>query len=907
MANDTAPNRTLGPGALPNRVLSVVDADGKELFEVEELRGREEMSRAFELSLRLRRLESAGKPPAGLLGMSLVLRWQIGSAVVRTVNGIFRDFARTSQRGRYRRYEANFVPSVWPLTQNRNCRIFQERTVPAILEEILRGQVAEFRLQRKDYDRRPQCVQYMESDFAFAQRLMEDEGIHFYFDHGRNSLLVIADASLANAAIAEPKQLRVLDTNGQTPETGGIYQLEVAEEAAVANVRVVDHCFQLENSRFEAIEPLAAANIPLGSPPSGSNVFFESYGAKADHIDVIGPEGKPRPDAAAAVGAAVKRLARLRAELMAGASKRLTATSDVWHVAPGFQFELVNASAKDDGAYLIVSIEHSYRLDENTGWVLSNQFDCLPIKTPYRPPLRTPKPTMGGLHVATVVGPANIGVWTDELGRVQLRFPWQSAMREQEQTCWVRLAQVWAGKKYGAVQSPRIGAEVLVEFLDDDPDQPVVVGSLYSESNSPPCKLPDGAAVTGIRSQTFVIPGVERRHNDFFFVDEPGKEELYLHAGRNAHFSAEQSMTHLVGWGSAPTGELDFLFGPSRSSTADFGARGEPGHVHKVKGVKRNSVWGHEIDVTVGTSSDFVIGGWAEAHVGAGVSLDIGLRTDLMVGLHVEVNIAPHIAVSVGKQVDVGTGTRYVNTAKSLTQVVGGDAIEKIAGNRMTVIDGFPVLNTVAQPSGNFHYVDVSSFKMCAVGPETGSVDANEFDAMEQLLEKSKYGAAAQFKELQSEDDMPGARGVKKSLLNKYATSLTTELGDIILASANVGAIDDDYSELGNVLFAGETIRLVADEVVYCVEEGAEFIEDNEGIELKKLIGIGGDFYRKRHQIHVRDAMELRTAAEAQIAATQASAMVKSAGAIAGVVVAGAAVAGSVVAATNADPAKWGL
>lgn len=907
-----------------NRFLTLTDPDGNQLFEIEEFTGREALSELFEFHLRMRRPAGAEGIANQWSGQPVVLRLRLEDGGERMVSGVFRHFVRSRRQGRHQYYSGVLVPTLWPITQNRRCRIFQDQTVPEILEELLRNYVVEFRYHRKDYDRHNHCVQYMESDFAFAQRIMEEEGIFHYFDHSRESRLVIADDSRGIPALAEPGKLRFNEAAGQAADGGRIRQLDFAEQFTVPSIRLVDYAFERTDPWLTAASS-TTPHAQTGALPSqdGIGEYLESLGATAHRFDEYGPNREPRPEVLDGIAKAMERLATTRGEAYAAARTRLIAESDYLHVAPGFRFELADAD-DDDGAYLITSVEHNYRRSEGVGWQIGNRFECLDIDTSYRPPLRTPRPRVSGMHSAIVVGPEGVPVWTDHYGRVQIRFFWKDSKSEtREHTSWVRVAQSWAGGRFGAVMIPRVGHEVLVEFLDGDPDRPVVVGSLYNAANPPPYDLPNEAGTTGFCSRTNTTNSSANDSSHLLFVDTAGKEQVHLHSQNHAHLSSEQSMVQTVGWGPGKSGDTSYISvgmtDGNTPSAADiinpikekiFGVgKWDAGLVQKVKGVNRRSLWGHEIDVTLGTSNDFVVGGWSQAHVGLGVSLDIGLVTNLTLGLHVDMRVAPLYSFAAGNQFHYVGGTSFTKSSKSMTTVVGGDYVEKISGKqRLTMMGGSVVQRLLSEPSGNFQVFDVAGFKAFAAGPEARTPDAVDISN----IAERQMEAMVCFREFQ------GGNGVPRKDLpiqnfeeviaqtnaefvpfrKKYGMELVSGFGDVTVGSVGDGA---------TLWLCADNINLVGKKIKMYATEDNNFQGQSVTRMYDSTFNMGGMMPAVRKDIHTTQGSLMRTACETQIAATQALGWKNALLAAPGIVVAGGALALSVVAAANHDPSSWGL
>lgn len=885
--------------------LTLCDDDGKERFQIVALSGREAVSELFSFQLQLRRPAEVPGDVA-LLGKPVEVRLRWGDNKSRSIFGVFRKFVRLGADRKYARFAGELVPRLWPITMNRSCRIFQDRTAPEIIQEVLRNYTIEFRLKRENYIRRNTCVQYMESDFAFALRLMEDEGIHYYFDHSRKGQLVVADNSATNPMLVEPSKLKFNETRGQFGDGGRIYWLKANERMTIPRLQLLDQCFEKKNPRIAA-----EAEVFSGKPDRGGKWgpnwgdYVESFGAVAHHFDAIGPNREDRSKDLEGIGKAVKQTAELRAGQRAAQFARTTADSDYLHVAPGYRFELVDADVEDNGNYLIVGVDHDYRLVDGGKWEIGNRLDCLRSETAFRPPLRATKPSIRGLHSAIVKGPTDATIWTDPFGRVQVRFFWED---DVEHTCWLRVAQSWAGDGFGALATPRVGHEVLIGFLHGDPDQPVVMKSLHNADNLPAFDPAEEPGTNGFYSQTNKSGATKNDSSHFLFVDAAGKEQVHLHAQNHAHISAEYAMVQTVGWGAGDTGALSYLSGSSQATAGNVwgdikqsifgGGSWQAGFVSKVKGVERHSVWGHEIDVTLGTSHDFVVGAWSRGNVGLGVALDVGFRTDVMIGFDVKLNIAPHYVFCFGNRFDYTTGERFISTAKDLLQVAGQDFVEKIGGDRITMMGNRLPIRRVRDSSGNHQSFDVAAFSLLERGPHKESPDGIVLSELEALRGDRQYKALGMsLIPLPWDIENPQIADALKSigeLRTKYGIQLIDSSGGILIGSSH---------PLAELWVVGDLIEFTSDQFnVY-----AESVNFGDRFLIHLADGQAGQLVDSASVRSNRMMVAANNEARQKLLTAQTTGKAKALAAVPGVAVAGVALAGSIVAAANVDPNQWGL
>jgi type VI secretion system secreted protein VgrG len=472
---------------------------------VQALRGREAVSEPFRYEVELESDDGA-LDLAGAVGKELAVAVERTGAGPRYVHGVVTRFAQEPAPVRAARYRAELRPRLWLLTLRAGCRIFQGRTVPQILDELFAGHAVRSALQAA-YEPRDFCVQYRESDFAFASRLMEDAGIAYYFEHAAGGhTLVLADDAQAFEPCPElpTARLRPAGTGAELDDAVTACTLEHA--ATTDRVQLDDYNFQT---------PSAA-------------LLASSAGDRDTHVAFDYPGGFDAQ-------AAGERVARRRWEERTADAARLAGTSTCRGFVAGHRFSLAGHGRDDANAAWVLRAV-SLRADQD-GY--ANEFEAFPAGTAFRPPRRTPRPVIAGTQTAVVVGRAGEEIWTDDHGRVKVRFHWDHAkckgedraeIKDEDRSCWVRVAQAWAGKGWGAMVLPRVGQEVVVSFLEGDPDRPLVTGCVYNAANITPYALPEKRTRSTFRSSS--SPG-DAVCSEISFEDSAGAEELYLLAGRD--------------------------------------------------------------------------------------------------------------------------------------------------------------------------------------------------------------------------------------------------------------------------------------------------------------------------------------------------------------------------------------
>jgi type VI secretion system secreted protein VgrG len=424
------------------------------------------------------------------------------------------------------------VPGMFMLSLRRNTRMFQEKTVPEILEAVLGeslgvyGRSAQLELEAT-YPRREYCLQYQESDLDFVQRLMEEEGIHYAFDHqGEVETLVLRDS---NNAFAMVETMRL--------------PIELQPNNLHARDREVVHAFLRRHTHaptsvvLREMDWTASSTVVEDEERStdAKGRDRESYEHGQGRSVTLWDYSQPRYAANDAARQKLVRLEAHAAETLVGHG-----VGRVIGFKPGMKFDLMGHSAIGfDGEYAITRVLHfsqpaEARLGTPAGGGVEdyhNVFECIPIAVPHRPKRRTPKPRIAGIQTAIVTGPSGEEIHTDEHGRIKVQFHWdRENPADDTSSCWVRCEQAWAHAGWGFTWIPRIGMEVVVHFRDGDPDRPLVTGCVYNGTNPTPYTLPDEKTKSTIKSNSSPGGGGS---NELRFEDKAGSEEIYGHAQKD--------------------------------------------------------------------------------------------------------------------------------------------------------------------------------------------------------------------------------------------------------------------------------------------------------------------------------------------------------------------------------------
>jgi len=506
--------------------MQIKTASGDTELVLHRYQGSESISAPFEFRVGMLS-ENAQIDIKGMLQTSATISLITGDGTTRYINGVWREIRHVEVgQENLSVYEGILVPSLWFLTLTSDCRIFQNMTVPDIVSKVLKGSgVTDFRLSlQKTYPEREYCVQYRETNLNFVSRLLEDEGIFYFFEHKESAhTLVLADDP---AAVEEcPGQATAYFSLHQKSwdEEDGVTALEPCASVYTGKISLTDYNFET---------PRTALLVSIGNDD-------EVYDYPGDYTE--------RSDG--------ERISRIRLEEKEVFQSRVTGGSRCRLFVPGYRFKLQEHFRDDANVdYTLVSIQHSAsdvsyfaasKADEPFSF--ANTFDAIPRATPFRPARSTPKPLIQGVQTALVVGKSGEEIWVDSYGRVKVQFYWDRlGQKDEKSSCWVRVSQIWAGKNWGWVSLPRIGQEVIVDFLEGDPDRPIITGRVYNADQQTPYALPDNQTQTGIKTRSSKGGGSDNC-NEIRFEDKKDSEELYVHAEKDMNTSVEHDDGQTVG------------------------------------------------------------------------------------------------------------------------------------------------------------------------------------------------------------------------------------------------------------------------------------------------------------------------------------------------------------------------
>jgi type VI secretion system secreted protein VgrG len=627
--------------------LIAVSVDGLQEDEVllQGLTGVEGLSRLFTFHLDLLSQEDS-IDFTKVLGKKVVVT--IATAKPNTpryINGYVSRFAQSGFDATFYHYQMEVVPWFWFLTRQTDCRIFQAKSVPEIVTEIFdqqkdKSHTADYKMNVNagDYDELEYCVQYRETTFNFVSRLLEHEGIFYYFEHTQDGhTLVVCDNSASLPACPVSPTVPYDPSAGTSFGSGEhISDIHAKREFRTGQYTSTDYNFETPSTNLKATEQTVIK--------VGGNDPYEIFDYPGVHTTL--DQGQDT--------------SKTRMEEHEAAHHIIVGSGRVRDFAPGKTFTLGTHYRSDmNSSYLITEVRHSASeggiyfsnsgADENS----SIQFQCIPASIPYRPPRVTPKPFVQGPQPALVVGKANEEIWVDSYGRVIVQFYWDRYGQQNENSsCWIRVSQPWAGGNWGAMWIPRIGQEVLVSFLEGDPDRPVITGRVYNANQMPPYTLPDYQTRSTFMSRSSKGGGASN-YNELRFEDLKGQEQIFVNAEMDMDLRVEKDSREFIG----ANRHLIVTTNQVEQIQTDKHVHVEGSHYEKIDTNMSLNVGGNQMESVTGNKSLNVTGDQKESVTG-NVSLSVtGNQSESVTG-----NVS--LSVTGGKMDSITMG--YMMSALSI-------------------------------------------------------------------------------------------------------------------------------------------------------------------------------------------------------------------------------------------------
>lgn len=576
----------------------------------------------------------------------------------RYFHGIIRSFKHTGMNGRFHIYETELVPSLWLLSIKHNCRIFQDMKLQDIVGKILQesgitSDLYEFRLAQEDIFNKFN-VQYNETDLHFISRLLEKEGIFYFFEHYEDKhVLVFCDTDAYYQ-----------DIKGDTSIPFNSGGLASANKISISSFDYSDRMRPgvLTHTNYNFKTPSMKLETDFKSEYNNTDEPFEVY-------TYPGSYGKTeRGD----------RLAKIRLETMAALKEKGRGVSNCVLLTCGATFELIGHDVQEfNQEYFLFGVTHGGSQpgalkelapeDATPGY--SNAFMVIPSSVTYRPELRHGKPVVPGLLSAIVTGPKGEEIWPDEYGRVNVQFHFdREGKMDEKSSCWLRTMQFWNGTTWGSQFIPRIGDEVLVSFINGDMDYPIITGSVINEAKQPNYSLPANKTQSGIRTRS-TPGGTAANFNELRFEDKMGSEEVYLQGEKDWNILIKNDKGQRVGHDETLTVGNNRMKSVGVNQTVSIGAN----HTETIGANKTETVTINKAE-TIGIAKELTIGGLYQVTVGAAMNEtvggakaeEVGLTKAVIVGAHMTEKVIGNRAITVGKNMSTTVTQNSTLKAKSI-------------------------------------------------------------------------------------------------------------------------------------------------------------------------------------------------------------------------------------------------
>ena len=587
--------------------------------------------------------------------------------LARYVHGLVTHIDQSGQGNRLTTYTLRLAPHVWLLTQRTNCRIFQSMTVPDIIKDVLKtvGVPADrFKFSLKSsYTPRDYCVQYRETDFVFISRLMEEEGIFYFFQHTKLG--------------KEVAHMMVLTDHSTVHETlSG--NATVVYHPPTTGIKTEDSIFPFVFRQGVRSGAVVLKDFDFRKP--ALKIKSSQKHTVDDNLETFEYPGRLNANSDG------NRLAKIHLEALQVARKTGDGFSDCLRFIAGTYFTL-DAHPREslNQEYLLTQVDTTVQqpqvLEEGAGLapaVYQNRFFCIPATVQFRATIGTTKPIVNGVQTAIVVGPAGEEVYPDEFGRVKVQFHWdRKGKSDEKSSCWIRVSQIWAGAGWGAMFIPRIGHEVIVDFVDGDPDRPIITGRVYHGTNRPPYPLPEDRTRSTIKTNSSKGGGGS---NELRFEDKKGKEEVYLHSQKDWTIKIENDKNQDVGH------DETLHVGNDRTKNVDHNQTETIGDNKTISvGKNHDESIGENATISVGKNVDITIGKNQSIHVAERQTEDVGKDYDLSVGGNQRIAITKDLSINVGKKTIITAGDEIVLSCGSASIVMKKNGDITISGKNINV------------------------------------------------------------------------------------------------------------------------------------------------------------------------------------------------------------------------------
>ncbi|HVT94523.1 MAG TPA: type VI secretion system tip protein TssI/VgrG [Bryobacteraceae bacterium] len=653
----------MGTYSQATRQLQITTPLGKDVLLLERTVGEEGISTPFRFDVEMVS-ENASINAQDLLRKPATISVALADGSKRYINGWFSRFVQLGSKDGLTRYHGTLAPWYWFLSLWSDCKIFQTKSVPDIAEEVFsKLGFTDYKLGLiKPHLSRDYTVQYRESSFNFLSRLFEEEGIYYYFEHtdSKHILTLIDNPAKINYGLQ--RSFSMASAGAFSPEDS-IQDIQYESRVTTDRVLLKDYNF---------------------TTPSASLKSQEQGTQKEELYDYPG-----RYD----VQNLGDTFARVRLEELEAPQETITGEGSGRAMQSGYKFDLKNHYRRDlNQTYTILRVIHDMRnpsyQSTDTSFEYQNRFELIPYSTPYRPPRVTPRGRVLGSHTAVVVGPAGEEIYTDTYGRVKVQFFWDRLGKKNEtSSCWVRVSQEWAGKNWGSIHIPRIGQEVIVEFLEGDPDRPIITGRVYNAEQMPPYDLPANMTQSGIKTRSSTGGGADN-YNEIRFEDKKGSELLLIHAEKNKQVDVENDRTETVG------NDESITIGHDRTEHVknDENITIDHDRTELVKNDETITINGNRTETVMKDESITISQNRTET-VGQAESITIGQKRDVTIGQQESVTIGQSQSVTVGQSISITAGMQITLTAGANVISMSPSGISMSSPAMITITGALVMIN----------------------------------------------------------------------------------------------------------------------------------------------------------------------------------------------------------------------
>lgn len=679
-----------------NRLLNLTTVLGEDVLLIRSIDGSEGISELFQYSIECIASNGTTIDFSKLIGTNASVKVRVSEdSEYRYFTGLVQSVTRGNRSFTHTAYTLTLGPELWLLGRRAGSAIYQQMSVPDILRAVF-GQLNDvvYELQGT-YEARDYCVQYRETDFDFACRLMEEEGIYYYFKHSDTGhQLIVADTPQSHAELDHFKELHYTEIWGGNQPEAFIFDWNKVQTLRSGQVTLWDHTFELPHKNLEAVETVSET-LQIGSVAHklklAGNDKLELYdfpGAFAQRFDGVAPAGGDQASDLQKIFQDNTRTARIRMQQETVQALRISARTSAVHLSSGRKFTL-RAHWQDDGAYVITRM--TFSIPQRGGYSGESQegeyppptetsFDCIPLALPFRPQRSTPKPIVHGTQTAVVVGPSGEEIFTDKYGRVKVQMLWDRKLSYSgTSSCWCRVAMPSAGKQWGFFSLPRVGHEVVVSFEEGDPDRPIITGSVYNADQMPAYTLPDNKTMSTWK--TYSSPG-GGGFNEIRFEDKKDNEQVFLNAQKKLDLRVGEDRMESIGQDT----HLVVVRDQNEHIKRDVNQTIDRDVVQKITRDHHLKIAGKQaIDIT--GASTRKIGG----NLGEKVTGDVSIE-----GANIYLKAGQNLIIEAGTKLSIKIGSNFVDISASGVSINGSQVLINSGGAAGT---GTPVSqNTVNTP-----------------------------------------------------------------------------------------------------------------------------------------------------------------------------------------------------------------